>query len=107
LRIGFNGRAGDHIKKLPKLRARALRPCVHADENVLNGGVAQFQQDGKKVEAFKDMRRLLESKEIDAVSIATPNHWHSLAAIWSFQDIVQTDVSRVNHFAGLDGPNGG
>lgn len=31
------------------------------------------------------MRRLIESKNIDAVSIATPNHWHSLAAIWAIQ----------------------
>jgi predicted dehydrogenase len=32
-----------------------------------------------------DLRRVLESKDIDAISIATPNHWHSLAAIWACQ----------------------
>jgi len=33
----------------------------------------------------QDLRRLLEMKEIDAVVIATPNHWHCLAAIWAMQ----------------------
>ena len=37
------------------------------------------------VETYKDIRKLLESKEIDAISIATPNHWHSLGAIWGCQ----------------------
>ena len=83
--IGFNGRGGDHIKEIAKVKGARVTALCDADENVLNGGVAQFQKDGKKVEAFKDMRRLLESKEIDAVSIATPNHWHSLAAIWAIQ----------------------
>ena len=83
--IGFNGRGGDHIKEIAKVKGARVTALCDADENVLNGGVAQFQEDGKKVEAFRDMRRLLESKEIDAVSIATPNHWHSLAAIWAIQ----------------------
>ncbi len=34
---------------------------------------------------FRDLRKLLEQKDIHAVSIATPNHWHSLAAIWACQ----------------------
>ncbi len=34
---------------------------------------------------YQDIRKLLESKDIDAVSIATPNHWHSLAALWAMQ----------------------
>jgi len=37
------------------------------------------------VQKFQDIRKLLESKEIDAISIATPNHWHSLATIWACQ----------------------
>src|SRR5207344_891213 len=34
---------------------------------------------------FEDMRKMFESKEVDAVSITTPNHWHALAAIWACQ----------------------
>jgi predicted dehydrogenase len=38
-----------------------------------------------KVERFVDVRKLLDSKAIDALSIATPNHWHSLMGIWACQ----------------------
>ena len=34
---------------------------------------------------YVDYRKLLEDKSIDAVSIATPNHWHSLMGIWGCQ----------------------
>ncbi len=35
--------------------------------------------------AVQDLRHLLDDREVDAVSIATPNHWHALAAIWAMQ----------------------
>jgi len=72
-------------QKLAKVEGTRLTALCDADENVLNQGVAKLKEDGKEVEGFKDMRKLLESKNIDAVSIATPNHWHSLAAIWAIQ----------------------
>ena len=40
---------------------------------------------GEQVKGYTDVRRMLESKEIDVVTIATPNHWHSLCAIWAVQ----------------------
>jgi predicted dehydrogenase len=38
-----------------------------------------------QVARYVDLRKLLESKDVDVVSIATPNHWHSLMAIWACQ----------------------
>ena len=38
-----------------------------------------------KPATYTDIRKLLEDKSIDAISIATPNHWHSLMAIWACQ----------------------
>src|SRR6185503_15547833 len=40
---------------------------------------------GIKVEQYTDVRKLLESKEVDAITTATPNHWHSLIGIWACQ----------------------
>jgi predicted dehydrogenase len=40
---------------------------------------------GHKILAHQDLRRAFDDKSIDAVSIATPNHWHALAAIWACQ----------------------
>ena len=45
------------------------------DEKQLNYEVSQFSKRGEKVKACKDFREMLDDKEIDAVSITTPNHW--------------------------------
>ena len=41
--------------------------------------------DGKELKFETDIRRVLDDRDIDAVSIATPNHWHALMAIWACQ----------------------
>src|SRR3982751_6031905 len=43
------------------------------------------EAQGKKPKLYRDIREALADKSIDAVTIATPNHWHSLAAIWACQ----------------------
>ena len=40
----------------------------------------KYQQ---KVKTYIDVRKLLEDKNIDAITSATPNHWHSLVTIWA------------------------
>ena len=46
--------------------------------------VALAEKDqGTKPKVYEDMRRVFDDKDIDAVSIATPNHWHALATIWA------------------------
>src|SRR4051812_24246787 len=79
--VGFNGRGGDHIKSLKKADGARITALCDADKNVLARGVENVGE----VESYSDIRKLLESKNVDAVSIATPNHWHSLAAIWAIQ----------------------
>ena len=80
--VGLNGRGGTHLEEGYNLikGVRIVGLC-DVDSDVLN-------QRGSKLEGaqkFQDFRKLLESKEIDAVSIATPNHWHSLQTIWACQ----------------------
>ena len=43
------------------------------------------RDQGEQVEGYTDVRKLLENKDIDVVSFATPNHWHALGAIWAMQ----------------------
>lgn len=83
--VGFGGRGQDHIKafrSLPNVRVTAL---CDADRAILEREVRRFQDRGETVEAYTDIRHLLEKAPVDVVSIATPNHWHALAAIWSVQ----------------------
>jgi len=43
------------------------------------------KQSGRKPQVVQDLRRIFDDKSIDTVSIAAPNHWHALAAIWAMQ----------------------
>src|SRR6266487_4146711 len=79
--VGFNGRGGEHISALGKADGARITALCDADQNVLDGGVKKLGG----VETYTDIRKLLESKNVDAVSIATPNHWHALGAIWAIQ----------------------
>jgi len=83
--VGFHARGQDHIKELRKLSGARITALCDVDREVLDKGAADFQSKGQPVETFTDIRKLLESKNVDVVSIATPNHWHSLAAIWAIQ----------------------
>ena len=83
--IGIRGRGAAHISgfsTLPGVRVVAL---CDVDSDVLAKGAASFEKKHNKVETYADIRKLLENKDIDAVSIATPNHWHALATILACQ----------------------
>jgi predicted dehydrogenase len=85
--VGFGGRGGDHISGLRKLADKGVRiiALCDADRKILAGGVDSFAKRNEKVEGYTDIRRLLENKDVDAITIATPNHWHSLGVIWACQ----------------------
>jgi predicted dehydrogenase len=83
--IGFNGRGKDHIKEWTKMAGVRLTALCDVDKNVLDAEVSRLNSAGTSVEGHQDIRQLLESKNVDAISIATPNHWHALAAIWGMQ----------------------
>jgi predicted dehydrogenase len=83
--IGFNGRGKDHIGGFLGAKGVRITALCDVDQDVLARGKDQLEKKGQQVQTYTDLRKLLESKEVDAISTATPNHWHSLAAIWAIQ----------------------
>jgi predicted dehydrogenase len=85
--IGFGGRGGAHISGYNKLKNDGVRVAAlcDVDSKTLSKGLGSYDKEKIKVTGYNDLRKLLENKDIDAVSIATPNHWHSLATIWAVQ----------------------
>jgi len=87
--IGFNGRGANHISELQELRKKGKNVRVvalcDADKNVLEKAAKVFRDRQEPIETYVDIRKLLEDKNIDAISTATPNHWHALASVWSIQ----------------------
>lgn len=83
--VGFNGQGGSHIASLTRLKGVRIVALCDVDKDVLDKNVKQLDAKGIKVEAYTDIRKLLENKDIDAISTATPNHWHALISIWACQ----------------------
>ncbi len=84
--LGVNGRGKDHIARIMKLPDAEVALICDPDLDVARKRAAEFDSTyGKKVQIEQDLRRVFDNKEIDAVTIATPNHWHALATIWACQ----------------------
>jgi len=83
--VGFHGRGTDHIAGFKHAKGVRVVALCDVDKKVLDAGVASFKNEDKTVESYTDIRKLLENKNVDVISIATPNHWHALAAIWGMQ----------------------
>ncbi|MGH7959210.1 MAG: Gfo/Idh/MocA family protein, partial [Opitutaceae bacterium] len=83
--VGFRGKGAGHIERFRKLPGVRVVALCDVDREVLALNVKKFTDRGEKVAAYVDYRKLLEDSSIDAVAIATPNHWHSLMSIWACQ----------------------
>ena len=83
--VGFRGRGQDHLGGLAKVDGVRITGLCDVDRGVLDKEQSKWKDKGVNVEAHTDVRRLIESKNVDAISIATPNHWHALGAIWAIQ----------------------
>src|SRR6185503_4379244 len=79
------GRGRDHLDGLSGVKGVRITGLCDVDQSVLDREAQKRKKDGAKIEAHRDIRKLLDSHAVDAISIATPNHWHSLAAIWAVQ----------------------
>ena len=84
--MGVRGRGGSHISAFAGRRDTEILYVCDVDAAVGQKRAKEIEKRQGRVPAVEqDLRRVLEDTRVDIVSIATPNHWHSLAAIWSMQ----------------------
>ncbi|MDB5357963.1 MAG: iolG 16 [Phycisphaerales bacterium] len=111
--VGFNQRGNSHIDAWKKIKGVRLVALCDVDEKVLNKGYehamkpkapttrpatqpaagevsasVELEKPEKPIypiDKYRDVRKLLDNKHYDAISTATPNHWHSLITIWGCQ----------------------
>ncbi len=85
--VGIGGRGSNHLDEYSK-NVQGARVAGLCDVYQAAREVAQtrlLKNGGEKAKEFTDMREMFADKGIDAVSIATPNHWHALASIWAMK----------------------
>ena len=85
--VGIHGMGQTHIREFSALNNVQVAALCDVDENLFDERIKNYfiDQNRPKPKTYYDIRDLLEDKDIDAVSIVTPNHWHALAGIWAMQ----------------------
>ena len=85
---GLNGRGQSHVHGWSEQENVEIAYVIDPDRNVLNRMLKRLESEteGKfNCKGTADVREALADKSVDAISIATPNHWHSLMTIWAAQ----------------------
>jgi predicted dehydrogenase len=84
--VGVKSQGQNHMKAYARMPDVEIAAICDIDESVLAQRLADAEKlTSKRPAGFTDLRKLLEDKSIDAISIATPNHNHALQAIWGCQ----------------------
>jgi predicted dehydrogenase len=83
---GLNGRGGAHVSEFLKMSDVAITHLIDPDTRTFGKRIEQMKDGDRRVPStVKDIRRVLDDTSVDAISVATPNHWHALITIWACQ----------------------
>ena len=85
--IGCGGRGGSHVGAFTGMKKRGRSTTWWMLDESAGERKAKSVEDrtGKRPKVITDMRVALEDKSVDAISTATPNHWHALCGVWAMQ----------------------
>jgi predicted dehydrogenase len=92
--VGVHGRGKDHVRGFVsngrngqnRANNTVITHICDCDEAVIGPAMKAVEADqGAAPKYVKDFRRLLDDKDIDIITVATPNHWHALAAVWAMR----------------------
>jgi predicted dehydrogenase len=83
---GIHGRGKSHITELLRQKGVRIVSLIDPDSSLFDSSKKRItDKGGKDPVCVQDVRKVLEDKNVDAITIATPNHWHSLMTIWACQ----------------------
>jgi predicted dehydrogenase len=83
--IGFHNKGKQHIRKFQAMKGVRVVALCDADQSILERELKGLQAQNLTVDGYQDMRFVMDRDDIDAIVIATPNHWHALATVWGCQ----------------------
>ncbi|HXG11010.1 MAG TPA: Gfo/Idh/MocA family oxidoreductase [Gemmataceae bacterium] len=83
---GLNGRGGSHVNAFSGMQNVEIAYLIDPDTRTFARHIRTIEsRGGKTPKTVQDVRKALEDKDLDVISIATPNHWHALMTIWACQ----------------------
>ena len=83
---GLNGRGTSHLEDLAKIPGVEVTCLVDPDTRLFPAKASLAERlFGARPQTVVDLRKALEDKDLDAVTVASPDHWHALLAIWACQ----------------------
>jgi predicted dehydrogenase len=93
--LGVHGRGRDLLRGFSALEDVDIAAICDPDENVIADALKVVNARQKRTpKVVKDLRRVFEDRDIHAVAVATPDHWHALATIWACQAGKQVYVEK-------------
>src|SRR5262245_11378899 len=83
---GINGRGGSHINEFAKMKGCQVTYLIDPDSRLFSSRSQTVEKlAGNTPKCVQDIRAALDDKDLDAVSVAPTNHWHSLITLWACQ----------------------
>ena len=83
---GLNGRGQSHLADLLNIKGVEVTYLIDPDQRTYKKSLSRVSSSGgSPPKTVTDIREALDDKNLDVVTIATPNHWHSLISIWACQ----------------------
>ena len=83
--VKIGGKGKQDIRKFRKYPGVRITALCDPDREILNAQAAECKKLNEPVETYTDVRKLLASRNVDAIIVTTPNHWHALVTIWACQ----------------------
>lgn len=83
--VGVRKKGKEHIQDFQKLSGVRVVAICDVDTQWIDAEVAKFKERNVTVQTYRDYRKLLENKDIDAVVLSVPDHWHALMTVWGCQ----------------------
>lgn len=83
---GLNGRGGSHVGAFSGMKGVEITYLIDPDTATFDKRLKQIDAaGGTRPRLVQDIREALDDRSLDAVSVATPNHWHALITVWACQ----------------------
>jgi hypothetical protein len=82
---GVNGMGWGHANRFHASKGARVVAICDPDRGLLERRRAEFAGNNAQLATFTDIRAMLDQRDLDAVVVATPDHWHALAGVWAMQ----------------------